>query len=290
VFSPIPADPTDMATGYVNDDGDIDLVVASAAIPYVAVLLGDGDGTFTPAPCCETPMSASLPQSVALGDVNGDTVADLVVPTNSGRILIYWGNGDGTFHGPGRYRGPNDPRAVALADVDGDADLDLVVTGFNPDVVAVALNTGGKFGPAISYSTGRLPVDVAVADLDGDGAVDIVTANNNDSVASVLFGLGLGTFGAAMPWPTGGTAESVALADFNGDGLVDLAFANRPLDSNNVGVVATKPGRRPAPPELHDAGTEPAYIVAADFDGDTDPDLAVGNQQSANVSVLRNRR
>ena len=45
-----------------------------------------------------------------------------------------------------------------------------------------------------------------------------------------------------------------------------------------------------APPTSPEAvGDNPPRIIAADFDGDADPDLAIANQGSSTVTVLRNR-
>jgi hypothetical protein len=71
----------------------------------VAVLLGNGDGTFQPAVTYGT--GAYFATSVAVGDVNGDRIPDLLV-TNSclnmehecigdGALSVLLGNGDGTF-------------------------------------------------------------------------------------------------------------------------------------------------------------------------------------------------
>src|SRR5205814_2978146 len=43
----------------------------------------------------------------------------------------------------------------------------------------------------------------------------------------------------------------------------------------------------PASSPVQGLGTSPDSIVAADLDGDGDPDLAVANQGSGNVTILR---
>src|SRR5208282_3578238 len=99
--------PYAVAIGDVNGDGNPDLAVATscggACDGTVAVLLGNGDGTFQPAVLYDTGVYLA-PAAVAIADVNGDGIPDLVaadfygVPT--GNISVLQGNGDGTFQSP----------------------------------------------------------------------------------------------------------------------------------------------------------------------------------------------
>jgi hypothetical protein len=58
-----------------NGDGNIDLAVADYLGGYVAVLLGNGDGTFRPP--SKVLLNGPFPEFVAVGDFNGDHIPDL---------------------------------------------------------------------------------------------------------------------------------------------------------------------------------------------------------------------
>ena len=88
--------PGALAEGDFNGDGNLDLAVANAADDTITILLGKGDGTFTPA--LVSPATGLTPSGLAIGDFNGDGKLDLAVANfDTAAINILLGNGDGTF-------------------------------------------------------------------------------------------------------------------------------------------------------------------------------------------------
>src|SRR5207249_4538255 len=116
------------ALGDVNGDGKLDLVTANYGSNNVTVLLGNGNGTFTAA--SGSPVTVGFaPNSVALGDVNGDGKLDLVVANgDSNTLTVMLGIGDGTFTAAAGspVAVGSGPHSVALGDLNGDGKLDLV--------------------------------------------------------------------------------------------------------------------------------------------------------------------
>ena len=93
---------------------------------------------------------------------------------------------------------------------------------------------------------------------------------------------------ASSPVAAGPFAGSVAAADLDGDDDQDLAVGN----SGSVNVDDPQEQRRR---QLQRAGLEPGgrrqapiAVATADFDADGDQDLAVANNGSDDVTILRN--
>ena len=121
-----------LVTGLLNGDDIPDVVTANPGPDSISVLLGNGDGTLAAAVDYTTGgggKGGTSPDSLALGDVNGDSHTDIVAG-NSGEasIDVLLGNGDGTFQANVTYATGSDtkPDSVALGHMDGDNTLDVV--------------------------------------------------------------------------------------------------------------------------------------------------------------------
>jgi hypothetical protein len=309
-------DPTSVAVADLNGDGKLDLVVADYCSGQgcdgygeVSVLLGNGDGTFQSAVTYST--GAYLAQSVAVGDVNGDGIPDVVVANTcetvgqyscfyeTGAVSVLLGNGDGTFQ-PAAISGSGGLGAysVALGDLNGDGKLDIVVTntyeqGGNDGSVSVLLGNGdGTFQPAVSYDTeGNIAASVVIGDLNGSGIPDLVVANfyqggDDEGEVGVLLGNGDGTFQPVALYDSGGGgAYSVAVGDLRGDGILDAVVANR-VTGGSVDVLLGNGNGTFQPAAGYKAkGFEPdsypaigygiSSLAIADVNGDGIPDVVI---------------
>jgi len=277
----------------LNGDGSLDMVVAnygcSPCSPpvrgSVSVLVGNGDGTFQAVAKYDT---GPNPQSVAVGDFNGDGKPDLAVANDgSTNIAVLLGNGDATFQAAVSYgMGGAPPRATDIlttGDFNGDNKLDLAVA--NSVGVSVLFGNGdGTFQPAVSYATGANPESVAAGDFNADGKPDLAVASGGG--VSVLLNKGDGTFQAAVNYGTGGSAYSVGAGDFNGDGKTDLAVATAttPSSSDNVSVLLGNGDGTFQIAVHYVVGSAPYSVTAGDFNGDGKSDLAVATD--VGISVL----
>ncbi len=195
----------DLTAADLNGDKKLDIVVplfGTTASPgiAVAVLLGNGNGTFTAQPDFQLVNGANTfyqPVDAAIGDLNGDGKPDLIVGTddqvhtsfNQG-IVVALGNGNGTFQTPNLFlsspqSGP-DPMGVQLVDLNRDGHLDVITANYKNGTVAVLYGKGdGTLYDPVEYVSSLEPFGIALADVNGDGAIDVIVSGDGDGFSGV---------------------------------------------------------------------------------------------------------
>ena len=297
-FTSLPADPVgtlpSALAAFDLGNGQVDLIAANANSHDISVLIGNGDGTFQPQARYG---AGTFPEGLVVADFNGDNRPDLAVGNRASQdISILLGRGDGTFQDQLSNPVGNGPVAEVTADLNHDGHLDIITTNDASDDISVLLGNGdGTFQPAREFWAGVDPVALAVGDFNGDGRLDVAVVDGGNSDGSdagvlVLLGNGDGTFNETDPnsYPTGSNPSSIAVGDFTGNGVLDLAVAN--LESDDVSILFGDGNggftSAAAPIELGDSASEPIAIVAGDFTGNGEVDLAVAEQATNNVSIL----
>lgn len=295
---------TSIVQADLNGDGRTDLVTGNGMSYDLSVLLNDGAGGYVePVNYPVGAFELSL-VVVAIGDVNDDGHPDIAAAGYSAtEILIYLGDGTGTFAEPTSHSAGNGqfPTAIELVDIDGDDMLDIVTSNGDSNNVSVLAGQGdGSFAAANNFATGAFPRALAVADANGDGHLDIATGNFQDRNVAVLAGDGAGQFAAPVTVGIGPDAEpmSLALADVTGDGHVDIVTANGRLDSSpfpppelvgTVSVIAGDGAGGFAAAEQHSAGAgegRAQSIAIGDITGDGIIDIVVSRPIANRVSIL----
>src|SRR5215472_1459362 len=230
--------------------------------------------------------SGSQPNSVGIGDFNGDGKLDLAVANfTTETATIFLGNGDGTFQPGVNYAVQSVPDSVIVRDFNGDGNLDVVVRNNGSNSVSILMGNGdGTFQPAHNFATGNSPNFQAASDFNGDGKLDLAVANGGDNTVSILLGNGDGTFQRHVDYAVGASPWMVATADIDADGKLDLAVANwggvavSVLRGNGDGTFQSA--------NNFGAGNGPLWVAFADFNGDGRIDLAVPKYSDAAVAIL----
>jgi len=304
---------SDLAVGDLDKDGWLDVVLADsrATEDAVRILWGDPAGDFKARE--QTTLPITRASAVAVGDLDGDGSADVVVgvyqtdETYDAHSRIFYGNGAGAFK-PGPDEIPTGAvNDVVIAKTDGGAGRRLIfcnnMLGRIHEDIPVRVFWGGKDGFAPDRFDAfhiRSGYASSAADLNDDGHPDLILASIIHNVKephpergfNILWG---GKDGLADDRRTVVQEYGVLVtnvADLDRDGYLDLVGScSRPSDKGEpVRVVIWHGGpdgfradRRVALPRQGVAGPN----VVADFDRDGHLDIAVSRGKAHRISIFR---
>jgi hypothetical protein len=303
--SPFPAghDPNDIAIGDFNRDGKLDLAFANHEEKHLSVLLGIGQGGFTPAP--NSPFAVEVrphTHGVASGDLNGDGNLDLVTDSwGNDQVSILFGDGKGSFNTSGTFLdvGKMPYQRVRVGDINGDGKFDIITTNLEGDNVTILLGDskgGFKQSTGSPFPCGDSPFNFAIGDVNGDGKPDLAIVNSPSSTAdrhgkdglTILLGDGAGGFRmlAGSPFATGRIPNRVARGDVNGDGIGDIAVSSP--DGNNITLFLMS-SKGVASSSTIAIGGKPKGLAIRDLNGDGRADILITNNSDNTVTVILSR-
>jgi hypothetical protein len=231
--------PFALAVGDFNGDGKIDVAVPNTLSRDISVLLGIGDGTFQPQQRFLLGYPFSGPSSIAVADLNGDGRVDLVagrnLEGNGDNVIVFIGNGDGTFQLPRPYQGGIGTSSVTVGDLNGDGITDVAAAStISNDVTIFLGNSDGTLQLAGQISIGGGDPSVILArDVNDDGQLDLVVVNTFSTVG-ILYGNGNGTFQNPQYFTAGFGLRGLSVADINGDGTLDIVNADEFFDEVSI--------------------------------------------------------
>ena len=299
---PVDSFPVSVCSADFDHDGILDLAVANLGDSSMSVLIGNGDRTFKPAVNYGV---GGGPYSICTADFENDGWSDLAVANSrSNNISVLRNIGDGTFAPASNLAVGSYPYCVIASDFDGDSWADLAVANFGSNTVSILRNVTHisfpgtpSFLDAVSYAVGTAPYSLCAADFYRNGRQDLAVANYGSNTISLLRNQGVAaTFNLKDSIMGLNHPISICASDFDGDGSPDLAVADyfstrtdtakvQPPDS--VLIFRNKGNGRFDKTDSCAVGFYPSSVVAADFNGDGTPALAVTNYGSHTVSILK---
>ncbi|MEW5728769.1 MAG: tandem-95 repeat protein, partial [Pseudomonadota bacterium] len=165
--------------GDIDNDGDIDLVIANWGGDGT-VWTNNGSGSFTQSQTLlmtgiTSPATTGSSLDVKLADFNGDGTLDIFLANRYVENFLYTNNGSGSFTRAATGIGVTsgiEHGAAAVADLDNDGDLDIITAVDGADEIYINDGTGAftTHANSLDASWNR---DVAAGDFDGDGDIDI---------------------------------------------------------------------------------------------------------------------
>ena len=293
------------------DGRNLDALVNDIYDGLAQVCFGNGQGYFSGNGTFFVNPSTTV-TAFAVDDFNRDANEDIAMTADEqglpvGELLMFPGDGKGSFGTPTVLNTTANPVAAAAGDFNNDGAPDLVVLtddvgDFGGDVAVFLGNGKGQFSHPKLF---RIPKDhgklgfsplstLVVGDFNGDHKLDVAVAisdwtSNATSYVIILLGHGDGTFRRGQIAPAGPNPITMAVADFNGDGIPDLAVGNIFRDAPGaVSVLIGKGDGAFYAPQTFLVNGEFPYMTVADFNNDGKPDIATANADSSSISILLN--
>ncbi|HZR63548.1 MAG TPA: VCBS repeat-containing protein [Terriglobales bacterium] len=265
------------------------------------------------APLTRNALVSAMGGSITVGDLNGDSLPDLFVAVPGGVNALLRNNGNGMFEdvtSKARVYGVKNSLSATFADYDNSGHQSLFVAGVG-GVLLYHNNGNGKFSDftkvaGLRRGPGEVCTRALVSDFDGDGFPDLlltvytdlnqppaktsfVFPNDFGGATTRLFrndGKGSFTDITAASGLSGnpGRARNAIIADFNSDHHPDLLI----LRDDKPPALYLNRGNGNFVDATWDAGDEltgHAFFdgLAADFNGDGKPDLALWSTVSFRI-------
>lgn len=293
--------PNDISINDFNKDGNMDLAFANHEKNYLTVLLGNGKGSFAPAPGSPFHVTGKPhTHGIATGYFNKDSWLDLVTDSwGNDQVEVLFGDSLHLFKTPGKFFkvGKRPYQRLRAEDLNGDGMDDIVTTNTEGNNATVLIANGkGGFDEAVGspFKCGDNPFGLAIGDINKDGKPDLAIINSPGSMGegkgknglTVLLGDGSGKFTTmkGSPFEAGKIPNRVAIGDVNGDGVNDIVSSDN--DSDKIYLFLVHKSGSILSQSTITVGNHPKGIVIVDLNGDGKGEIVVCNNADNDISIV----
>jgi hypothetical protein len=272
------------ASGDLDLDGDLDIVLQEEPSLDLRVLSNDGSGAFVLA---STTSASRRSHGLAIADANQDGRPDLASAADgaltSDPAVELWIGLASLQLGP-KLVFPDlpAPSGIAVFDLnaDGRADITAGHAGSGARFSVVQGHAGGGFQVPTRVPLSAAPFALAHADFDRDGHADLAALDGSGVTYAQANGLGgFGSSALALPAPASG---GIAVGDWNLDGEPDLACGT----NSGVALLHGDGHGAFAGAGAFSTGFPIEWLGAADFDQDGRTDLAAARFATPRLALL----
>ena len=258
--------------GDVDSDGDLDLISCSST--EIFWHRNNGSGGFT-----SIPITTSVsPRSVFITDFDNDGDTDFIMRSSVANYL-YLNDGSQNFTESILLLSTT---VLDVADVDRDGDMDVTSNSTQTGWAAFICD---RFTMASIPSVAGAILMMRAADMDNDGDIDLMRVATGGGIVYLNDGF-LNYTNAAV---NAISVNDVAMADLDGDGDLDPIYvrANNSITWSPNNLIAT--GTWGSNILIGSLPNDPRSVVAADLDGDGDPDIAAVSRTDDQIVWYKNR-
>jgi len=285
------------AAGDYDNDGHTDLALSTAE--HVFILHNEGNGTLKDVTEAVGIHMHNHPLSVTFVDYDHDGDLDLYVSSSdAGKSILWRNNGNSTFTDVTAETGLVTNAisyGIAATDFNNDRAIDLVFASAPRPQLFLNPREGKWSATDVWPQAALSPVVAAVTlDFNKDGWMDLALAHDGPPGITLWRNQkGKSVEQVALPLEGWRRAWGIVALDYDNDGWIDLAAVGETKDGKGEIRLFRNLGENGFKDVTAEVGldtvklTSPRALLAADVDGDGDPDLLITQEQAPPV-LLRN--
>jgi len=288
--------------GDIDDDGDLDLLLAQDFDRQPRLFTNNGSGFFTDVSASQMPALLLSSSRAQFGDIDNDGDLDIYITNGDGsrfgcgQYRIYVNDGLGSFSDETLTRHPienvcNNMDCI-FGDIDGDFDLDVRTGSTGGGNSRLYTNDGsGVFALSAAIPADSNSYSYDFGDIDGDGDLDLLGANANPSSLGefLLLNDGAGAYtdisSQIVPNPSEDDNDS-KFFDYDNDGDLDLIIARLGGSSEKIYANDGAGNFAQASGVIDAIGDSSLDVMVADLTGNDRLDIVTAQGESG---VFTNR-